>query len=402
MARAAVAPLPLLEKLMSLEKEFCRRFAYDQVPMCMVCDKRLSVSNVYQPLIGAEVQAVSDPPAPSAPVALRDSSVMDLRDEFDRGRRTAEVERELSRRLERFTFTHSCYLTARLRIDGQGPRPDTLNVLDLISSQDLKNKEVIELGAEDGVFCLFAEALGATRVVARCFSPHEGTEQILSPFLRSKLVFSTGSLYDACAEDLERYDYVFLFNVLHEARYPILLLRVAFSLLKPGGALLLSTGVFLDIENLPLLLCPEPKLSPYGPAATSFFNMNGLTQTLKAVGFDEIAIRKSFAHGLPSQLPFNELRFTAPMATRDGRYSPIGHALLSAKKNEAIQHLTSWGRFDGGELRDKWDYGKPMFSLRRELHARGRTLTQRMLKAAQTLRSMPGRYFVRLLGYWRR
>jgi SAM-dependent methyltransferase len=360
-AEAAVAPLPLLEKMMATEKEFCRRFDYDQIPTRMVSEMRLTVSHIYQPLLGAESQAMSDSPGPSALVTLRDSSITDLRDEFDTGRRIPEVEKELSRRLADFTFANGCYITTRLRIDGRSPRRDTLEILDFISSQDLRDKKVIELGAGDGVFCLFAEARGASKVVARAFSRHQGTEKILSPFLRSKLTFSTGSLYETCVDDLEKYDCVFLFNSLHEARYPMLLLRAAFSLLRPGGIVLIATGVFFDIENLPLLLCPGPSLSPFGPAATSFFNINGLTQTLNAVGFEEIEIRKSSAHGLPKHLPFNKLSFAAPMATGDGRYSPIGRVLLSAKKKGEIQHVTHRGVFDGRELRDKWDCGKPIF-----------------------------------------
>lgn len=355
----AVAPLFLLKKIMEVEKDFCDRFNYDDIPNSFVAKKKPRTSDIYAPFVKEQGQGFCRD-VDGCSEDLIGKTIHELRQLFDRGF-IDQVENELARRIGSYSFDRSFYLTRNLKISGESASRDVFDIFDLLSSHDFSEKSVIELGARDGVFSFFADLNGANKVVAVDFMASEGSKEIIAPFLNSKVEFRSGLLGEFGGDENNEYDYVFLFDKLHESKYPFFLLRRVASLLKPGGVLLISSGAFIGVEQVPLLFCPSPYMSPYGPGGTSFFNPKGLCDSLEAFGFKNVSVIKKERHGLSSGLPFEKFKFPGLSSSEDGRFSPIGRILVSAIKGGDDEMIsTHSGDFEVGELISFWDLCRPL------------------------------------------
>ena len=79
-------------------------------------------------------------------------------------------------------------------------------------------------------------------------------------------------------------------GVLYHLRYPFWALKVIRDVLKLGGHLLIETAIWEGERNNAMLFCPIGEESPYEPSSCTFFNVKGLVDTLKSMGFKTISI----------------------------------------------------------------------------------------------------------------
>lgn len=149
-----------------------------------------------------------------------------------------------------------------------------------MSGLSLKGLRVLDVGCRDGKYSLLAETAGAS-VEAIDNNASPGFEW-LREYLGSSIKFSEKNLYDL--KDKESFDVVFFFGVLYHLRYPMNGLQVLARSLKMGGRLLIESGMMDRHHDLPLMYCPV-RTSPYEITSCTFFNLNGLTETLWSLGF---------------------------------------------------------------------------------------------------------------------
>lgn len=140
-------------------------------------------------------------------------------------------------------------------------------------------KAVLDVGTRDGKYAFEAEARGGI-VTAIDNNPSEGFK-FLWDFYDSKIEFYAANLYTL--PRVEKFDVILFFGVLYHLRYPMNGLRILTQKLDPGGKMYIESGMMDDYHNLPLLHCPA-RNSPYEVTSCSFFNIEGLEETLWSFG----------------------------------------------------------------------------------------------------------------------
>src|SRR5207249_12164686 len=119
--------------------------------------------------------------------------------------------------------------------------------------------------------------------------------EFLIPYFRSQVRMEEINLYDLRPEHFGRFDVILLAGVLYHLRYPIHGLRIVRDLMEDGGTLLVETAVIRDLEEHPLLYCPEGSEGPYHDVTSvSFFNVRGLTDVLRTLGI--VVERHEYLH----------------------------------------------------------------------------------------------------------
>lgn len=270
MRRYAVAPESLLEQVMESEKALCQKWGYSDIPSSLVGEPRILVS-LYVPL-----------DRPSA--GLPDTDAL-AEHQFD-----------------------NSFSIGDLRISGKKDNIRTTKIIkDVLERIDFTGKSVVDTACGDGIFALFAEACGASKVVAVDSKLMAGTVSVLGPALRTRVDFRRGSFYGLDREIGERFDIVFCFRLLETLRYPFLAFRTLSRLLNNGGILVLECGYLKALEDKPILLCPFGLQVPVLPEYCTYFNKKGLIDALSAFGFTDVEICYEFQHALPAGRGFDEL-----------------------------------------------------------------------------------------------
>lgn len=153
---------------------------------------------------------------------------------------------------------------------------------------DFRGKRVLDVGCRDGMFSFEAERLGAAEVIAIDSDLSVGAVEFLIPRFKSKVQMKELNLYDLNTENFGEFDLILFLGVLYHLRYPFWGLKKIADCLKPGGELLIESGMLVDTpetESSELLFCPVEN-SPYEETSCTFFNRHGLTTTMKSFGFE--------------------------------------------------------------------------------------------------------------------
>lgn len=148
---------------------------------------------------------------------------------------------------------------------------------------ECNDKIVLDIGCRDGLFSLKAEQAGARAVYAIDSCLSRGLVEFIIPTFKSNIIAYEISLFDLIQVT---YDTILFFGVLYHLRYPFLGLRKCLEMLNPGGTLYIETALLTDpkFQSLPMLYCPIHGHSGYDQSSCSFFNLEGLTQTLNSLG----------------------------------------------------------------------------------------------------------------------
>ena len=107
-------------------------------------------------------------------------------------------------------------------------------------------QKVLDIGAWDGFFSFEAERRGAQHVQAVDVVPVNQTGfNLVQQHLDSQATYTQMGVYDL-SPSLGSFDTVIFLGVLYHLRYPVLALDKIWSVLKPGGTLLLETACLDD------------------------------------------------------------------------------------------------------------------------------------------------------------
>lgn len=185
-----------------------------------------------------------------------------------------------------FTFYHSIFITAEFSTPGwPAAVPIVENALKVLRTLDLEGKRILDIGCRDGAYSFEAEKLGAAEVIGFDNDLTPGVNAWLVKQLGSKIRFENFNLLDLRPETFGFFDVVLFPGVLYHLRFPFYALDLINRVLKPGGNLLIETGILVGDENRPLLYCPVGKDSPYEATSCTFFNRKGLKDTMQSLGF---------------------------------------------------------------------------------------------------------------------
>jgi SAM-dependent methyltransferase len=158
-------------------------------------------------------------------------------------------------------------------------------VLAALADAGVTGRRVLDVGCRDGLVCFAAEQQGATEVVGLDNNPSTGTMEVLVPACGSRVRFVEGNVLDAEPADLGgRFDLVVAAGLLYHLREPFRGLRVLRDLLVDGGTLIMETAVWLGPDHHADLWCPIGKDGPYDATSPTFFNRQGLRDTLSSFG----------------------------------------------------------------------------------------------------------------------
>lgn len=152
-------------------------------------------------------------------------------------------------------------------------------IRDGIQNLDLTGKSILDIGTRDGKYAFQAERQGASKIVGIDTDQSQGALWLKERW-KSVVEFRRESVYDV---PLFPYDAVFFFGVLYHLRYPMQALSRVSKCLKNHGKLYIESGMLAGHGGMPLLYCPVRE-SPYEQTSCSFFNMEGLTETLWSFG----------------------------------------------------------------------------------------------------------------------
>jgi SAM-dependent methyltransferase len=159
------------------------------------------------------------------------------------------------------------------------------NVLRSLQDFDFRNKRVLDVGCRDGLFCFEAERRGAREVIGIDNDLSPAATEFLIPYFQSKVRMAEMNLYELTPETFGKFDVVLFPGVLYHLRYPVWGLKRLQRVLHPGGTLLVETAILVDENKHALLFCPVGDESPYEPSSCTYFNVKGLVDTLKSLGF---------------------------------------------------------------------------------------------------------------------
>jgi SAM-dependent methyltransferase len=167
--------------------------------------------------------------------------------------------------------------------------PVIVPIVEMVKSamrrETFAGKRVLDIGCRDGALSFEAEKLGAAEVIGIDFDLPEQNVGFLSERLASKAQFRRMNLFDLMPHTFGRFDTVIFSGVLYHLRYPFSALRLLRDVIADGGTLIVETGTLVDDGKLPLMYCPVGADSPYDPSSCTFFNLRGLTDTLRSFGF---------------------------------------------------------------------------------------------------------------------
>jgi SAM-dependent methyltransferase len=245
-------------------------------------------------------------------------------------------ENQIINELEKYRWYHRIKLTETLCTPGSEkliPLQDV--VIRAISSIDLSNKRVLDIGCRDGLFCFEAEKLGAQDIIGIDNDLSQGAVNFLIPYFQSKVQMYQLNLFDLKRETFGDFDVVIFPGVLYHLRYPFWGLKLIKDVLQDGGFLILETAVLLDENKQSLLFCPIGDDSPFEPTSCTFFNLKGLLDTLSSIGFDVQEIELMNNNHLLEYTPEGVILST------DSRQKPKGlHWKGSESKEQVIDRIT--------------------------------------------------------------
>ena len=158
------------------------------------------------------------------------------------------------------------------------------NIFSALDKIDFKNKKVLDIGCRDGLFSFYAEKRGASEIVGIDNDLSKGATEFLIPYFNSKVKMYQKNVYDITEEDYGKFDIIIFVGVLYHLRYPFYSLKKLKEVLNKDGKLIIETGILLDDNKRAMLYCPIEDDSEYEKTSCTFFNVKGLSDSLKSMG----------------------------------------------------------------------------------------------------------------------
>lgn len=151
---------------------------------------------------------------------------------------------------------------------------------------DFKGKDVLDIGCRDGLFSFDVEKKGANRILGIDYNISEAARDLLIPYLKSKVEMEEVSLYNLDPDQHGKFDIGLFAGVWYHMRYPFWGLKKISNMIKDGGSLLVETAVLSNNSKAPFLHCPAyGEEGPYNNDSVTFFNIQGVKDTLRSFGF---------------------------------------------------------------------------------------------------------------------
>lgn len=157
-----------------------------------------------------------------------------------------------------------------------------------LATIDVGGKRVLDVGCRDGLFSFLMERQGAAEIIGIDNDISPGAKEFLIPWFNSKVRMVNENIYNISKEVYGQFDVVLFAGVLYHLRFPYLAIRKLADVMKPGGVLVIETGLLLNFADFPMLYCPEPEDSPFDPTSVTFFNHLGMVAALRSFGFTDI------------------------------------------------------------------------------------------------------------------
>jgi tRNA (mo5U34)-methyltransferase len=149
-----------------------------------------------------------------------------------------------------------------------------------------KDKDVLDIGAWDGIYSFLAERQGAASVVALDGYIWNGGEvvyskrgfDIIKQLLDSKVKDVTMDIMDATPDNLGTFDTILFTGVLYHLQNPMLALQTIRKLMRPNGRILLDTLISRELK-----LCPFPAMQYHPNRSLADDNSNWWTANVSCI-----------------------------------------------------------------------------------------------------------------------
>jgi len=226
-----------------------------------------------------------------------------------------------------YSFYHRIPLNDNLCLPGR-MTGEQAKVLETIPKYIHATDHVLDIGARDGLFCVEAARCGATRIVAVDNDTSQLFTDIVIPWFGLNVEYVIDNFLNMGPEYAEAFDAVIFSGVLYHLRYPMYGIQRVASMLRPDGIMILETA-FLDAFNeFPILLCPIGHESPYEATSVTFFNRNGLRDTIMSLGFSVTEVVDEFTYERNTETDYDRL----PFPEGNSRHN-IGRLIWVCKKD---------------------------------------------------------------------
>ena len=200
--------------------------------------------------------------------------------------------------LSNYDYYHIIEVSPGVKTPGvQSYLPIQAPVHDEIRLHDLRGKRVLDIGCRDGLFCFEAERLGAAEVIGIDTDLSRAAVEFLIPWFGSKIKIFKKNLYNLSVDPSEKFDFVIFAGVLYHLRFPFFGIKRIAEAIKPGGTLIIETGLLLSYSVHPFIYSPLPESSPYDGTSVTFFNHPALVAGLTTLGFTDIQCRNIQVQG---------------------------------------------------------------------------------------------------------
>ena len=158
-----------------------------------------------------------------------------------------------------------------------------------LQSLEISGKKVLDIGCRDGLFSFAAEKAGAREIIGIDNDLSRGAVDVLIPHFKSRVQMHQLNVMDLLPDSFGHFDVVICAGLLYHLRYPVYALKRIRDVMKNDSVLFIETAVFTLYPNIPLIYCPVGDESPYEPTSVTFFNIRGLTSTLRSLGMRVIS-----------------------------------------------------------------------------------------------------------------
>lgn len=245
---------------------------------------------------------------------------------------TALTRTQIEEQLAKHQFYHIVDLPFGLQTPG---RPHFKYMWDLVIEAlnriDFTGKRVLDIGCRDGLFSFYAEEKGASEVIGVDNLISSGAVELVIPARKSKVKMVEMNVNDFRQDTFGTFDVIIFAGVLYHLRYPFWVMKKLQECLRPGGTMIVESGILTSMSQYPMMFCPAGEVKgPYDPTSCTFFNVTGMKCTLQSMGFIDVKLDSLIRHSGDGHE-----RLKTDDASLDKSFDrKIGRAVFSATKAE--------------------------------------------------------------------